>query len=66
MRLSAVEELPKDRWNLHQQRLQSEESSPPEKMTTHRHIAEVATLQRFCQGVFTRPRPIADVQAAAR
>jgi hypothetical protein len=28
-------------------------------MTLHRHIDKIATRQRFCHGVFTRPRPTA-------
>jgi hypothetical protein len=31
------------------------------KMTTHGHVAEVSRRQCFCHGVFTRPRPIPDI-----
>jgi hypothetical protein len=30
-------------------------------MTTHGHLAEVTTRQRFCHDVFTQPGPMADI-----
>jgi hypothetical protein len=45
------------------QRQQKEIATASAKMTPHRHIDKIATRQRFCHGVFTRPRPTADSAA---
>jgi hypothetical protein len=62
MRLSAVEEPPRAA-GIRISSANSRKSRHIQKMTVHRHVAEVATRQRFRQGVLTRPRPKADDDA---
>jgi hypothetical protein len=64
MRLSAVGEPPRTA-GIRISGANSRKSRHIRKMTVHRHLAEVATGQRFCQGVFTRQRPEGDISGAA-
>ncbi len=41
---------------------QKEKVAKHGKMTKHSHSAEIAARRCFCQGVFTQPRPTADVR----
>jgi len=62
MRLLAVEELARTVGSRISS-ANSRKSRHIQKNDAHRHLAKVATRQRFCHNVFTRPRPAADIDA---
>jgi hypothetical protein len=65
MRLAVVEEPPRTAGIRISCPPQSEKTPHPEKRPCIATLAEVATRQRFRQGVFTRPRPVSTVRGNA-